>query len=84
MARMNDGIKDIPIHRVHDGLSDSAQTPESAEVDLELIDSLLALTPGQRLRCHAEFLAFAQRRRQALKEEYGFDPWDIRVVEEAE
>jgi len=52
-------------------------TDESGEVDLWLIDTLLNLTPTERLQWHAEFSEFADQQRQLRAKEYGFDPEEI-------
>jgi hypothetical protein len=59
-------------------------TDESGEVDIWLIDTLLDLTPTERLAWHAEFMEFAGQQRQLIIQKYGFDPADIRVPEETE
>lgn len=66
------------------GLNEFAPADESAEVDLCLIDTLLAMTPAERLRWHAEWMEFADQQRRLRANEYGFDPADLRVAEEAE
>jgi len=59
-------------------------TDESGEVDICLIDTLLDMTPTERLQLHAEFSEFAEQQRQQRAKEYGFDPADIGRIEEAE
>ena len=53
-------------------------------MDLSLIDTLLDMTPTERLRWHAEFMEFAAMVREQRTREYGFDPADLRIAEEAE
>jgi hypothetical protein len=55
--------------------------PHSQEVDLELLDELLSLTPTQRVRRHERLLESMQLLREAGIRLYGFDP---RVPEEDE
>jgi hypothetical protein len=59
-------------------------TDESGEVDISLIDTLLDMTPTERLQWHAEFSEFAEQQRQLRAKEYGFDPADIGPLEETE
>jgi len=59
-------------------------TDESGEVDLWLIDTLLNMTPTERLQWHASFMRFASEQHRLRTAEYGFDPGDIRALEEAE
>jgi hypothetical protein len=59
-------------------------TDATGEVDLCLIDKLLDLTPAERLQWHAEFIEFASQQRELRMKEYGFDPADIGVAEEAQ
>jgi hypothetical protein len=61
-----------------------AVTDESGEVDLALVDTLLDMTPAQRLQWHAEFAEFAARQRELRTQEYGFDPADVGTDQEAE
>ena len=49
-------------------------TDESGEVDLSLIDTMLSLTPAERLRWHAEMMEFIELQRQLQIKRYGFDP----------
>lgn len=59
-------------------------TDESGEVDIWLIDTLLNLTPTQRLERHQAFIDFAACVRQQRVKEYGFDPADVCVAQEVE
>ena len=60
------------------------ETDESGEVDIWLIDTLLDMTPTERLEWHQSFMRFASELRQVRTKEYGFDPADIGALEEAE
>lgn len=59
-------------------------TDESGEVDIWLIDTLLNMTPTERLEWHQDMIEFAHQQRLLRTKEYGFDPADIRALEEAE
>ena len=59
-------------------------TDESGEVDICLIDTLLDMTPTERLQWHESFMKFANEQRQLRAKEYGFDPGNIRALEEVE
>lgn len=64
--------------------ADFSTADQSGEVDLDLIDTLLSMTPAERLRWHADLMEFAERQRQLRAKEYGFDPADLRTAEEAQ
>ena len=49
-------------------------TDDSGEVDLNLIDKMLSLTPAERLRWHDEMNEFIGQQRQLRIAKYGFDP----------
>ena len=48
--------------------------PHAADVDMELIDELLALTPTERLMRHERLLESIRLLREAGIKLYGFDP----------
>ena len=50
------------------------ETDVTGDVDLTLIDSMLELTPGQRLQQLDEFNQFIELARTARIKLYGFDP----------
>ena len=59
-------------------------TDESGDVDLSLIDAMLDLTPGERLRQLDEFNQFIASTRNARIKLYGFDPADEGYLAETE
>jgi len=71
-----DGTKDKEIMLDPADFPAFPPTDESGDVDLTLIDAMLELTPGQRLRQHDEFNQFFALMRDARIKLYGFDPAD--------
>jgi len=57
---------------------------ESGTVDISLVEAMLALTPGERLRRHAALLDLAYEAREIRKKKHGFDPWEVSVPEETD
>jgi len=48
--------------------------PHAEEVDMELIDELLSLTPAQRILRHERLVESMRKLREAGIKLYGFDP----------
>ena len=83
MHRM-DGTKDKEIILDPADFAAFPPTDESGDVDLTLIDAMLELTPGQRLRQLDEFNQFVAIARRARIKLYGFDPADEGDLTEAD
>jgi hypothetical protein len=59
-------------------------TDETGDVDLSLIDAMLALTPAERLRRVGEMMEFMEIQRRLRIKRYGFDPAADAIAETAE
>lgn len=55
--------------------------PPSPDIDLDLIDYLLSLSPADRIRRHDQALELVRALRQAGKRLYGFDPRPSEAVD---
>ncbi len=47
---------------------------DDPDLDVDLLEYLLSLSPGERVRRHAQALELVRALRQAAVRHYGFDP----------